>query len=258
MMTKNRIREYTDFDDDSEKLINRENVWHFYAYFAGEAAQLLQEFLEIADIPEVSTRFIKVDDHPVEVVGREQFDEIMDAFGLLIDYYKGTTDHYYHESFEYNGREIDFERGDTIVSLLDSLHLFVNILPYLNRRHYVLSKGRYDEIRYHRFSFDELQHLDRTLAKAILPTFVWFAEHSIFSPQYFKRMFNYPKPSNKTDSSFWSYNQWSNALATMVTSWEWLKDRKNDGCKDGWEQVTDEIYYGLHLFAEYLPEMQND
>lgn len=80
------MHDYEDLDDE-DVLINRENVWYFYAYFAGEAAQLLQEFLEIANISEASKRFIEFGNHPVKVVGHEQFDEIMDAFGLLIDDY---------------------------------------------------------------------------------------------------------------------------------------------------------------------------
>lgn len=256
MKKKNLFDPYVTVNsDDGSEVINRENVWHFYAYFAGEAGQLLQEFMQIADIPKDSVRF---GEHPVKAIGRELFNNMLDAFCLLTDYFKQMTDHYYLEGFEYHGREINFERGDTIVSLLNNLHEFVNILPYLNSRYYTLSKEKYEEDRYHGFSYEELQSLDRTLAKRILPTFIWFANHSIFSPQYFKRMFNYPKPSNKTTSSVWSYKQWTDALIAMVTSWEWLKDRKVDDCKDGWEQVPDEIYYGLHLFAEYLPEMQND
>lgn len=43
----------------------------------------------------------------------------------------------------------------------------------------------------------------------------------------------------------------------MVRAWRWLAEREPT-VKDGWEDVPEDIYYGLHLFAEYLPEMQND
>lgn len=230
----------------------------FLRIFSENAFQLLREFVEVADIINESNGNIRFGVHPVKAVGMKQFTGIMDAFELLIDYYKQMTDHYEHEGFVYQSREIDFERGDTIVSLLNGLHSFVNILPYLNSRHFTLSKEKYDDARYHRFDFDELQNLDRTLAETILPTFMWFANHRIFSPQYFKRMYNYPKASDKTTTSFWSYDQWDAALSAMVSSWKWIRDRNGVDCNGGWESVPDEIYYGLHLFAEYLPEMQND
>lgn len=253
------MRAYTaNGDDESEEIINREDVWHFYAYFAGNAFQLLREFLEVADIINESEGDIRFGDHPVKAVGMKQFKGIVDAFELLIDYYKQITDHYEHEGFVYQSREIDFERGDTIVSLLDSLHLFVNILPYLNKRHYALSKELYDERRYHRFTFEELENLDRTLAKTILPTFVWFANHSIFCPKQLSRLYTYPKPNGSNSFNYNCHEQWGRYLTSMVDAWEWIRDRKVSIINDKWEDVPDEIYYGLHLFAEYLPEMQND
>lgn len=246
--------------NETEEIIYRENVWHFYAYVAGEAGQLLQEFMQIADIPNAPAGFIQFDIYPVKAVGKEHFNNMLDAFGLLTDYYKQVTDHYYLEGFEYQGREIDFERGDVIVSLLNNLHLFANVLPYLNNHHYTFSKEKYEEERYHRFSYEELINLDRTLAKTILPTFIWFANHSIFSPQYFRRMYSYPRPRNfnTANSGISAHSQWGQALNAMVKSWEWIRDRQQVIDKNGWESVPDEIYYGLHLFAEYLPEMQND
>ena len=44
----------------------------------------------------------------------------------------------------------------------------------------------------------------------------------------------------------------------MVESWRWILERKPVVTDNGCENVPEEIYYGLHLFAEYLPEMQND
>ena len=253
------MKEYLDSEyDDSEKLICRENVWHFYAYFAENAAQALHEFINAAEITDNPSRFLDQWHNPVSSMGIKHFRQIMDALQLLIDYYKLATDHYYYEPFIINGREINFEHGDTDATLLNTLHQFVNILPYLNNRHYVLSKKRYDEEKYHRYSFEELQNLDQTLSKRILPTFVWFANHSIFSPKSFERIYNYPRPLNHERSSYCSSKQWDTALTAMVKSWEWLKNRKPIQSNSEWEDIPNEIYYGLHHFAEYLPEMQND
>ncbi|MDE7433082.1 MAG: leucine-rich repeat domain-containing protein [Lachnospiraceae bacterium] len=51
---------------------------------------------------------------------------------------------------------------------------------------------------------------------------------------------------------------WDKALEVMVESWNWILGRKPEIIDGGWEFVPEKIYYGLHLFAEYLPEMQND
>lgn len=56
-------------DDEDEELINRENVWHFYAYFSSIAAQLLSEFLEIADIPD-NPRGMVIDVIPTAATGK--------------------------------------------------------------------------------------------------------------------------------------------------------------------------------------------
>ena len=44
----------------------------------------------------------------------------------------------------------------------------------------------------------------------------------------------------------------------MADAWEWLAAREDISIQGKWETVPDKVYYGLHLFAEYLPEMQND
>lgn len=248
-MMNNRFNVYVTTDDD--ELINRENVWHFYAYFASEATCILQEFLELCDIPEKSPVKCFEVTSPSMSIGMDGFDKIKEALEMLIDYFEKG-------GLILNGQEINLEWGDPVRSLTESLHLFMNLLPYLNLRHYDLSKDRYDDEKYHSYSFEELQHLDQTLARRIFPTFRWFANHTIFSPQYFKRMFNYPRPTNYKSSQFISYKQWDKALEPMVEAWQWLRDRKPSKQKVEWEDIPDEVYYGLHLFAEYLPEMQND
>lgn len=242
-----------------DELINRENVWHFYAYFADEAAQILHEFMAVADITDDSVKgSMRFGDHPVKVMGKKQFSEIMGSLGILVDYYKQVTEYYDCRTATYKGREINFEHGDIIVSLLNDLHLFVNILPYLNERHYMLSQEKYEAESYHKYSFEELLNLDHSLAKRILPTFTWFAEHSIFCPKHLDRLFTFPRQRISESEEYNGFNRWRNALFTMVNAWEWLKNRKTSKKSGEWEDVPDEIYYGLHLFAEYLPEMQND
>ena len=44
----------------------------------------------------------------------------------------------------------------------------------------------------------------------------------------------------------------------MVGSWDWILEREPSVTDEGWENVPENVFYGLHLFAEYLPEMQND
>lgn len=256
---KNWIKEYVEAEEEeSEEWLNREDVWYFYAYFSATTFQILDEFIKIADIPTESEGYIQINDNPVKSMCLTQFDDILDAFSLLIDYYHSKTDHYNYEEFVYKGRVIDFERGDTIVSLLTNLHLFVNVLPYLNSRHFQLSKERYDTEKFHKYSYEELEHLDRTLVKSILPTFLWFANHSIFCPKQLTRLYGYPKQKGQSSNNYNCSKQWDIYLSAMVKSWEWLKDREIHKKNTDWENVPDEIYYGFHLFAEYLPEMQND
>lgn len=52
--------------------------------------------------------------------------------------------------------------------------------------------------------------------------------------------------------------EWDKALEAMVESWRWILERKPTVGDNVYEEVPEKIYYELHLFAEYLPEMQND
>ena len=71
----------------------------------------------------------------------------------------------------YGGREINFESGDRITELTQALHLFANLLPYLNDRHFAMSEERYEDApNGHHYSFDELSNLDKIIARRILPT----------------------------------------------------------------------------------------
>lgn len=255
-MKYNRMKpekiDLTEFDEESGEsndceTFDRADIWFFYAYFAEIAKSLLSDFMDVAEIKPGSCGNLMSYFHnpPHQSVGRKDFDKIDKAFGMLIDYYKNG-------GLKYRGRKINFEHGDTIKGLTDALHLFVNILPYLNDRHYSLSKERHDGLKYKASSFRELCNLDRTLAKAIYPTLSIFANLSVFYPRYFQRMYVYPI------REWYNHDEWDRALDTMVSAWKWLTERRPSVDEVGWEEVPRDVYYGLHLFAEYLPEMQND
>lgn len=53
-------------------------------------------------------------------------------------------------------------------------------------------------------------------------------------------------------------DKWRKTLDIMADAWEWFAAREDISIQGKWETVPDKVYYGLHLFAEYLPEMQND
>lgn len=155
----------------------------------------------------------------------------------------------------YDGKNINLECGDTIAELSDALHLFVNLLPYLNHKHFSMSAERYEDAPDGRHcDFDELCNLDRTIAKRIFPTLQTFASLSISGPEDFRRMYVYAIP----DSSGLEMREWRKVLDAMVESWRWILDRPPAETPSGWEKIPEKIYYGLHLFAEYLPEMCSD
>lgn len=104
-----------------------------------------------------------------------------------------------------------------------------------------------------------LCNLDKTIAQRILPNLQAFAEMSIFIPRYFKQMFfAYPLPDSNRTENYNPFHLWDKALESMVESWQWILERTPEVDNAGFEKVPEKIYHGLHLFAEYLPEMQND
>lgn len=237
-----------------DELVDLINVWHFYYFAAATIVPLLEDFLDVAEFkledgrPRVFRRL------PEESVGAEDFSEMISNINLLVRYNS-------EGGLKYGGRDIRFEGGDTIVELTKALHLFANLLPYLNDRHFNMSEELYEDAPDGRHcSFNELCNLDKTIAQRIFPTFQAFAALSIFVPtQYFKRMFyEYPIPDSYRTKDLDCYSQWNIALETMVESWRWILKRKPSVSDSGYEEVPEKIYYGLHLFAEYLPEMQND
>lgn len=236
-----------------DELIDRRDVWEFYYFAAATIVPLLEDFVDVAELknqkgfPRAPHRL------PEEPVGAEEFNEMISAINLLVRYNS-------EGGLIYGGREINFEGGDRITELTEALHLFANLLPYLNDRHFTMSEERYEDAPHGRYcSFNELCNLDKAIARRILPTLQAFAAMSVFAPTYFKNMYStYPLPrSARTDHYDYS-SLWDKALEAMVESWQWILERKPAVDSDGWECVPEKIYYGLHLFAEYLPEMQND
>lgn len=236
-----------------DEIVDRRNVWHFYYFAATTIVALLEDFRNVAELNVTDRPHVFNHSMPQENVSADDFDKIISAINLLVRYYD-------EEGLFYDGKELNFERGDRITELTDALHLFANLLPYLNGRHFNMSEERYDNPPNGRHcGFDELRNLDKTIARRIFPTLQAFAALSVFNPQYFKRMYYaYPMPDSVRTENYNFCNQWDKALDAMVKSWRWILERKPAIIDGGWEDVPEKIYYGLHLFAEYLPEMQND
>ena len=238
-----------------DEIVDRRNVWHFYYFAATTIVPLLEDFLDVAEfrIQEGFPRMSYRSRLPEEIVGADDFKEMISAINLLVRYNS-------EGGLIYGGREINFEGGDRITELTEALHLFAKLLPYLNGRHFNMSEERYEDAPSGRHcSFDELCNLDKEIARRILPTLQAFAAMSIFIPAYFKNMYStYPLPySTRTDNYDYS-SLWDKALEEMIGSWGWILEREPSVTDEGWENVPENVFHGLHLFAEYLPEMQND
>ena len=236
-----------------DEIVDRRNVWHFYYFAATTIVALLEDFRDVAEHNITDRPHLFNHSMPEENVSADDFDKIISAINLLVRYYD-------EEGLFYDGKELNFERGDRITELTDALHLFANLLPYLNNRHFTMSEERYEDApNGRRCSFDELCNLDKTIARRIFPTLQAFAALSIFTPRYFDNMyFGYPLPDSARTDDYSFVSNWDRVLEAMVELWGWILERKPSIIEGGWEDVPEKIYYGLHLFAEYLPEMQND
>lgn len=236
-----------------DELVDRRNVWEFYYFAAATIVPLLEDFLDVAEFkvekgcPRV---FHKL---PEDAIGSEDFEDMISAINLLVRYNS-------EDGLKYGGRKINFESGDRITKLTRALHLFANLLPYLNDRHFAMSEERYEDAPNGRHCrFDELCNLDKTIARRIFPTLQAFAALSVFTPRYFDHMyFSYPLPYSARTDEYSFYNHWNAAMESMIHSWQWVLERKPKVTEGGWEEVPEKVFHGLHLFAEYLPEMQNN
>lgn len=166
-----------------DELIDRIDIWAFYYFAASTIVPLLEDFLNVADVKvQKTTMTAYLYGKPEENFCGDDFRRMISMMNLLVRYN-------IEGGLEYNGRVIDFERGDIITELLDALHMFVNVLPYLNNCHFTLSDERYEYAPNDRHcDLNELCNLDKTIAKRIFLTLRALAEMSIFRPKYFLRM----------------------------------------------------------------------
>lgn len=236
-----------------DELVDRINVWEFYYFVAATIVPLLEDYLDVAEFKAVKGHPRVFRELPEDAIGFEAFENMISAINLLVRYNC-------EGGLNCGDREINFEQGERITELTRALHLFANLLPYLNNRHFAMSEERYEDAPNGRHcSFDELCNLDKTIARRIFPTLQAFAALSVFSPKYFDHMYySYPLPDSVRTDDYSFVGNWDRALKAMVESWRWVLERKPAVIEGGWEDVPEKIYYGLHLFAEYLPEMQND
>lgn len=222
---------------------DRRNIWHFFYFVAKNLHGFLDNFSVVANLNEDISFNPFIIQTPAETNSKSTLRKILEALDRL------------EEQFE---REKKLSPSES-KEIIDLLHVLMAWLPYMNERHYSFS--RYEYQNYERevwCSFEDMKQLDRTIAHRITPVIRNFSQCSQFPADYFLRMYGHPKSGNPVT---WNCecHEWRKALSTMADSWEWLANREYDQLlNDKWESIPDEVYYGLHLFAEYLPEMQND
>lgn len=236
--------ECMDFDGQFWLDINdRRNIWHFNYFAVKNIRGFLQNFSAIANMPDHAELILTKIQRPTEYFCRKDIFDINISLNSLI------------ECFEDDGC---FSNEDAEM-LTSDLHRLMSILPYLNERHYQLSRYEYENYPGEMWcSFDDIRNLDRTLAKRIAPVLRNFSQCSQFPPSYFSRMYSYPNACPFMRKDYEPCAEWRMALSIMADAWDWLASRKNVNVSDKWESVPDKVYYGLHLFAEYLSDMQNN
>lgn len=236
--------EYIDFDSQFWLDINdRRNIWHFDYFACKNIFGFLQSFTAVAKISDCAEYNPMKIQAPTEYFSRRVIYDIDISLRCLIDYFED---------------DVCFSNEDSDM-LKSGLHQLMDVLPYLNERHYKLSRYEYENYPGEMWcSFDGLRNLDRTLAQRIAPVLRDFSQCSQFPPSYFSRMYSYPKANPYLQKEYETCSEWRKTLTIMADAWDWLASRDNVTVSDKWESVPDKVYYGLHLFAEYLPEMQND
>lgn len=234
-----------DFDGQFWLDINdRRNIWHFYYFAAKNILGFLQSFNTVADIPPTTFYNPVKNQVPTEYFSRKDINDIDTSLRYVIEYFE--DDGCYSSTVDTN-------------KLTAGLHMLMNVLPYLNERHYKLSRYEYENSPGEMWcSFNDIRNLDRALAKRIAPVLRDFSQCSQFPPSYFSRMYSYPNALPFMRKDYEACAEWRKTLTVMADAWEWLAAREEVAETDKWESIPDRVYYGLHLFAEYLPEMQND
>ena len=222
---------------------DRRNIWYFDYFAAKNILGFLQCFAAVADMPECAQCNPAKIQAPTEYFSRENIFQIDNSLKRLTDYFEN---------------DVCFSSEDANM-LTSDLHMLMNVLPYLNERHYRLSGNKYENYRGEKYcTFEEMRCLDRALARRIAPVLREFSQCSQFPPAYFTRMYSYPDAAPFMQKEYEPDDEWRKTLDIMADAWEWLAAREDISIQGKWETVPDKVYYGLHLFAEYLPEMQND
>lgn len=216
------------------------NIWHFYYFVAKNLHGFLCNFMAISDMPEHSKLSLRMQP-PCMTLGRDTLACILDSLESLINVYE-------------EGIDVDAIMQER-PSLISDFHQLMAWLPYMNERHYKLSRYEYENYEGEVWcSFEDMKHIDRTIARRIAPVMRDFSNCSQFPPAYYERMYGF---NNQAPLSF--CEKWRKDLAVMSNAWDWLASREvNSPANGDWEDVPAEVCHGLHLFAEYLPEMQND
>lgn len=236
--------EYIDFDSQFWLNTNdRRNIRHFNYFACKNILGFLQSFTAVAEISDCAQYNPGKIQAPAEYFSHNAFYDIGISLRGLIEYFED---------------DCCFSPEDASM-LASDLHMLMNVLPYLNERHYPLSRYEYENFPSEMWcSFDGLRNLDRTLAKRIAPVLRDFSQCSQFPPSYFSRMYSYPKADPYLQKEYETCSEWRKTLTVMADAWDWLASRDNVTVSDKWEFVPDKVYYGLHLFAEYLSDMQNN
>lgn len=120
---------------------------------------------------------------------------------------------------------------ETCVQMLIGLHHFADCLPFMNKDYVEVDD-------------EACAQANRLITQRILPALKDFACRTQFPPDYFCRIYTDIEDQCK---------HWDTALQEMIFAFEYLANppkvhKKND---------IKRMQTGLHLFAEYLPEMYN-
>ncbi|MDE6542716.1 MAG: hypothetical protein K2K76_01995 [Muribaculaceae bacterium] len=234
--------EYTDIDDRFWlNAHDRRNILYFDYFAVKHIYGFLSNFAWMANIIDRAHFFPAKIQTPPEYFCRNDIYDIDTSLKAFIEYFEC---------------EACFSNED--VSMLRSyLHMLMNVLPYLNERHYNLCKYEYENYMGEIWcSYDELLNFDKSLAKRIAPVLREFSQYKLVPPSNFPVVSSIHGAKSPICQKYETYIEWRKTMSVMVDAWEWLALRDNVAAGSKWEDVPDKVYNGLHLFAEYLSEMQ--
>lgn len=120
---------------------------------------------------------------------------------------------------------------NTCFRINTGLHGLATYLPFLNEEYIKIKE-------------DRLVQTSSLIAKRILPALQDFANCTQFPPNYFGQI--YPNLEDEC-------KQWDAVLQEMIYAFTYLAAPPDKSNKEAIRRMQ----IGLHLFAEYLPEMYN-